>query len=161
MIEARSGRDRAACPGCGTESARVHGRYHRWLADTALAGRPVVIRLLVRRLVCREAACARVTFVEQIPGLTRPHSRYSPPLRAALTAIGVALAGRPGARVGPTRRPHLPAEEMIMTVGGPGSGYLSGSQRKTHPYVSADRGAGWCPTCRFRDADSTAAGLHR
>ncbi|MDP9792450.1 transposase [Catenuloplanes nepalensis] len=99
VIEARSGRDRVACPDCGTESARVHGRYHRRLADTALAGRSVVIRLLVRRLVCREAVCARVTFVEQIPGLTSPHSRYSPPLRAALTVIGVALAGRPGARL--------------------------------------------------------------
>jgi transposase len=68
-------------------------------ADTALAGRPVVIRLLVRRLLCRRAGCARATFVEQIPGLTTPHSRYSPPLRKALTAIGVALAGRPGARL--------------------------------------------------------------
>ncbi|MGI5186271.1 transposase family protein [Dactylosporangium sp. CA-152071] len=87
------------CPDCGAESVRVHGRYHRRLADTALAGRPVVIRLLVRRLVCGQTECARVTFVEQIPGLTTPHSRYSPPLRAALTAIGVALAGRPGARL--------------------------------------------------------------
>jgi len=77
----------------------VHGRYHRRLADTALAGRPVVIRLLVRRPVCRQAECARVTFVEQVPGLTTPHSRYSPPLRKALTVIGVALAGRPGARL--------------------------------------------------------------
>lgn len=99
VIEARSGRDQVACPGCGNESSRVHGRYHRRLADTALAGRPVAIRLLVRRLLCREVACARVTFVEQIPGLTSPHSRYSPPLRVALTAIGVALAGRPGARL--------------------------------------------------------------
>lgn len=77
----------------------MHGRYQRQLADTALAGRPVVIRLLVRRLVCRETECARVTFVEQNPGLTRPHSRYSPPLRKALIAIAVALAGRPGARL--------------------------------------------------------------
>jgi transposase len=99
VIEARSGRPQAACPDCGTESGRVHGRYHRRLADTALAGRPVVIRLLVRRLLCRRAGCARATFVEQIPGLTTPHSRYSPPLRRALTAIGVALAGRPGARL--------------------------------------------------------------
>jgi hypothetical protein len=99
VIEARSGRGQVACPGCGVESGRVHGRYHRWLADTAVAGRPVVIRLLVRRLACREAGCARVTFAEQVPGLTSPHSRYSPPLRAALTAIGVALAGRPGTRL--------------------------------------------------------------
>ncbi|GIE94527.1 hypothetical protein Ari01nite_19920 [Paractinoplanes rishiriensis] len=106
VIEARSGRDRAACPDCGTESGRVHGRYRRQLGDTALAGRPVVIRLLVRRMLCLRAGCARATFVEQIPGLTSPHSRYSPPLRKALTAIGVALAGRPGARL--ARRLGMP-----------------------------------------------------
>lgn len=43
--------------------------------------------------------CARVTFVEQIDGLTGPHAHYSPPLRIALTAIALALAGRPGARL--------------------------------------------------------------
>ena len=37
--------------------------------------------------------------MRQIPGLTAPHARYSPPLRAALTAIAVALAGRAGARL--------------------------------------------------------------
>jgi hypothetical protein len=50
----------------------------------------------------------RVTFVEQIGGLTTPHSRYSPPLRTALTAIAVALAGRAGARL---------AQTLGMTVG--------------------------------------------
>jgi transposase len=112
VIEARSERNRAACPGCGTESARVHDRYYRRLADTALAGRPVVIRLLVRRLLCREAECARVTFVEQIPGLTSPHSRYSPPLRKALAAIGVSLAGRPGARL--ARKLGMPTSQDTL-----------------------------------------------
>jgi transposase len=112
VIEARSVRDRAACPDCGTESGRVHGRYHRRLADTALAGRPVVIRLLVRRLACRQAACTRVTFVEQVPGLTSPHSRYSPPLRTALTAVAVALAGRAGARL--ARKLGMPASRDTL-----------------------------------------------
>ncbi|MBM0239709.1 transposase family protein [Micromonospora sp. ATA32] len=40
VIEARSEREQADCPGCGSTSARVHGRYRRRLADTALAGRP-------------------------------------------------------------------------------------------------------------------------
>ena len=44
-------------------------------------------------------ACPRGTFAEQIPELTTPHARSSPPLRAALTAIAVALAGRAGARL--------------------------------------------------------------
>ncbi|MFB7499326.1 transposase family protein [Streptomyces sp. NPDC056161] len=29
-----------ACPGCGRESARVHSRYSRTLADIAVGGRP-------------------------------------------------------------------------------------------------------------------------
>ena len=74
-----------------------------------------MIRLLVRRLVCREATCARVTFVEQIPGLTSPHSRHSPPLRVALTAIAVALAGRPGARL--ARKLGLPvARDTLLNL---------------------------------------------
>ena len=69
------------------------------LRDSPLAGTPVVIRLTVRRFLCDAAACTRRTFAEQVPGLTTPHARYSPPLRCALTAIAVALAGRAGARL--------------------------------------------------------------
>jgi len=43
--------------------------------------------------------CPRITFAEQIDGLTTPHACYSPPLRTALIAVAVALAGRPGARL--------------------------------------------------------------
>ncbi|MFF7581335.1 hypothetical protein ACFZBE_41600, partial [Streptomyces sp. NPDC008061] len=40
-----------------------------------------------------------VTFAEQIVGLTTPHSRQTPLLRGVLTQIGLALAGRAGARL--------------------------------------------------------------
>jgi transposase len=99
VFEARAAGASAVCPGCGTQSARVHGRYQRSLTDMALAGQPVLIQLQVRRFACRADHCPRVTFAEQIDGLTAPHARYSPPLRAALTAVAVALAGRPGARM--------------------------------------------------------------
>jgi hypothetical protein len=39
------------------------------------------------------------TFVEQVPGLTSRHARRTPPLIEALTRIGLALAGRAGARL--------------------------------------------------------------
>jgi transposase len=77
----------------------VHGRYPRVLRDAPLAGTPIAIRLTVRRFICDAASCQRRTFAEQLPGLTTPHARYSPPLRAALTAIAVALAGRAGVRL--------------------------------------------------------------
>jgi transposase len=99
VIDARSTRAGVNCPGCGVESTGVHGRYRRQLADTAVTGRPVVLRLLIRRFLCRDKGCRRVTFAEQIGGLTTPHARMSPPLRAALTAIATALAGRAGARL--------------------------------------------------------------
>lgn len=43
----------AVCTGCGQDSARVHSGYERRLVDAALAGRRVVIRLRVRRFICR------------------------------------------------------------------------------------------------------------
>jgi hypothetical protein len=65
----------------------------RTMTDRALADRAVVIRLLVRRFVCLVPGCGRSTFAEQVPGLTTPHARYTPPLHAALTTIAIALAG--------------------------------------------------------------------
>lgn len=98
-LEARAAASTAKCPDCGATASRVHGRYQRVLRDAPLAGTSVVVRLTVRRFVCGAAGCRRRTFVEQIPGLTTPHARYSAPLRVALTAIAVAMAGRAGARL--------------------------------------------------------------
>ncbi|MFD8766534.1 transposase family protein [Streptomyces mirabilis] len=87
------------CPGCGTAAHRVHSRYQRHLADTAVAGRPVVIDLSVRRLVCDWPTCPRCTFVEQVEGLTVRYGRRTPSLHRLLVAIALALAGRAGARM--------------------------------------------------------------
>lgn len=89
----------AVCPGCRGESARVHSRYERRLADAAVAGRRVDIRLRVRRFFCDGTDCAVKTFVEQVAGLTRRHARRSPLLQGMLESIGLALAGRAGARL--------------------------------------------------------------
>ncbi|GII45117.1 transposase [Planotetraspora silvatica] len=89
----------ATCTACGAVSGRVHGRYERRVDDLAISGRPVVIRLQVRRFVCVNTACRRKTFVEQVPGLTRRYGRRSLPLAEVLTAIALALAGRAGARL--------------------------------------------------------------
>ncbi|GIJ51361.1 transposase [Virgisporangium aliadipatigenens] len=55
--------------------------------------------LRVRRFVCQNVACSAKTFVEQVEGLTRRWARTSETLRRMLTAIGLALAGRAGARL--------------------------------------------------------------
>lgn len=89
----------AACPGCGRVSGRVHSRYERRVADASVAGRRVVIRLRVRRFFCAEAACPAKTFAEQVSGLTQPYGRRTMLLRNMLEAIGLAVAGRAGARL--------------------------------------------------------------
>ncbi|WP_406483284.1 ISL3 family transposase [Streptomyces platensis] len=98
-IEARSTVAGAACPDCGSESRRVHSSYLRFPVDVPSGGRRVVLRLRVRRFFCPEASCERRTFAEQMPGLTRRHSRWAERLRSTLTAVGLALAGRAGARM--------------------------------------------------------------
>lgn len=89
----------ASCPGCGVWSAQIHGSYLRFPVDVPSAGRSVVLQLRARRFICRNVACARLTFVEQIPGLTRRHGQRTEWFRSMLGAIGLALAGRAGSRL--------------------------------------------------------------
>ncbi|MGW2101546.1 ISL3 family transposase [Streptomyces olivaceoviridis] len=91
--------DGAACPDCGSQSTRVHSSYLRLPADVPSGGRLVFLQLRVRRFFCPEPSCARQTFAEQMPGLTRRHSRWTERLQSALAAVGLALAGRAGARM--------------------------------------------------------------
>ena len=76
----------------------MHSRYERCLADAAVGGQTVRIRLRVRRFKCLETGCPRGTFVEQVEGLTIRYGRHSQLLRAMLETLGLFLAGRAGAR---------------------------------------------------------------
>ncbi|MFF7912206.1 transposase family protein [Streptomyces sp. NPDC007914] len=98
-VDARCIADGAICPVCGVWSNRVHGSYLRFPADVPSGGRSVVLQLRVRRFICGNSGCARRTFVEQIPGLTRRHGQRTERLRSTLAGVGLALAGRAGARI--------------------------------------------------------------
>ena len=100
-IWARARAEQASCPACGRFAGRVHSRYQRRLADAAIGGRPVLIRLTVRRFFCPAPDCPVITFAEQVEGLTVRYARRTPPLAQMLTAVALALAGRAGARLAP------------------------------------------------------------
>jgi hypothetical protein len=72
----------------------VHSRYRRLLGDVPIGGRPLQLRLLVRRFFCVNPGCAARTFAEQPAELTAPRSRRTSVLRRTLIAIATALAGR-------------------------------------------------------------------
>jgi transposase len=100
VISAHAAAARADCPRCGIAAARVHSRYGRRVADAPISGVPVVIELGVRRFFCDHPDCPKRTFAEQISGLTSRYARRSPGLGRMLAAVGLALAGRAGARLG-------------------------------------------------------------
>jgi zinc-finger of transposase IS204/IS1001/IS1096/IS1165 len=93
VMQAHSRAAGAACPACGAWSSRVHSGYVRTVADGPAGGRPVVIRLVVRRFFCRNPACPSVTFAEQVEGLTGRYLRRSLPLLGLLAQVGLALPG--------------------------------------------------------------------
>jgi hypothetical protein len=65
----------------------------------AIGGCEVVICLAVRLFICLSPECARVTFAEQISGLTSRHAWRTPAVTAVLQAVALALGGRAGARL--------------------------------------------------------------
>lgn len=98
-VAARGRASGAACPDCGCLSDRVHDRYQRRLKDLPLAEKGFVIRLTVRRFICGSADCPRRTFAEPFSRLAAPHARFTKRLNHALERVGLALAGRAGARL--------------------------------------------------------------
>jgi hypothetical protein len=77
----------------------VHSSYVRRLRDLPLGGRPVLIHLAMRRFLCKNAACTKVTFAGQVDGLTVRYQRWSVPLAGLLSQIALELAGRAGMRL--------------------------------------------------------------
>src|SRR5579863_7684007 len=92
-------RKRAQCPLCHRWTKQVHSRYGRTIRDLPWAGRPVVIRLQVRRFFCRNARCVRRIFAERVPDLVDVHGRLTHPLHRALGQVGLALGARAGERL--------------------------------------------------------------
>src|SRR6476659_6143344 len=74
VVDARLRVEESMCPRCGQVSRRVHSRYRRHLVDAPIAGRPVQLRLRVRRLFCDNAGCVARTFAEQPAALTAPRA---------------------------------------------------------------------------------------
>ncbi len=111
-VRART-RDRAvACPGCGTQTARVHGYHERTPADVPVDGRRVQVRVRVRRMRCPVPGCKVQTFREQVPGVPGRYQRRTTQLTGQVSAVARELAGRAGARLLPA--PGISASRHAM-----------------------------------------------
>ena len=90
----------APCPLCATPARRIHSDYGRTLADLPWAQYRVYLQLRVRKWFCRNRACHRRIFTERLPTIAAPWARRTLRLAQRLVALGVALGGTAGVRLG-------------------------------------------------------------
>src|SRR5215475_792314 len=100
-VRARTRGGAVACPGCGTETGRVHGYHERTAADVPAGGRRVVLKVRARRMRCPVTGCGVQTFREQVPGVLDRYQRRTARLTAQVSAAARELAGRASARLLP------------------------------------------------------------
>ena len=100
-VRARTRGGAVACPGCGTETGRVHGYHERTAADVPADGRRVVLKVRARRMRCPALDCPVQTFREQVPGVLDRYQRRTTRLTAQVSAVARELAGRASSRLLP------------------------------------------------------------
>ncbi len=87
------------CPGCGHPSSRQRSSYPRRLADLPWQGRRVQVEVQVRRPRCGQPGCTHRILAERLPAAAGPHAQRTARLGSLQHHIGLALAGKAGARL--------------------------------------------------------------
>jgi len=95
----RAAGEAGCCPGCRSESRRIHSRYKRRLKDLPWEGIPVQIELRVRRFFCRTENCEHQIFTERLPSTVQRYARRTCRLSSSLEQITQALGGSAGSRL--------------------------------------------------------------
>lgn len=88
-----------SCPVCGHETARLHSRYRRTVADLPWGGRSVRLSVRLRRFRCSESECPRRIFAERPASVVEPYAHKTTRLHKVLRLVGFALDGEGGARL--------------------------------------------------------------
>jgi transposase len=86
------------------------------VADLPCQGRPLALRLVVRRFRCSQTDCPQSIFCERLPGLLDPHARSTSRLTAAHRAIGFALGGEAGHRLAEHLAMPTSADTLLRRV---------------------------------------------
>jgi transposase len=100
VVEVSSTHPQSSCPLCLQPSSHIHSYYRRTLKDAPCVGRQLLLRLSVRKFLCRNSDCERQVFTERIPDLAEPWARMTTRLKEQITSIGLATSGKAGVRLG-------------------------------------------------------------
>src|SRR2546426_717194 len=99
-LRVQSTQTNAPCPLCATPARRIHSDYGRTLADLPWAQYRVCLQLRVRKWFCPSGSWHRRIFTERLPTIAAPWARRTLRLAQRLVALGVALGGTAGVRLG-------------------------------------------------------------
>jgi len=99
LIDAFSCQSGSKCPLCSKKSNRVHSRYERSLADLAISGSIVKLKLLFRRYFCDNTACPRIIFTERFIKGILPYGRRLTRARALISKMALELGANKGANI--------------------------------------------------------------
>ena len=99
-LAVRAPQARAPCPVCTTPASRIHSHYARTLADLPWAAYRVRLQLRGRKWFCHNPRCRRRIFTERLPTVATPWARRTLRLAQRLLALGIALGGKAGVRLG-------------------------------------------------------------
>jgi transposase len=90
----------AQCPLCGGLTERIHSHYERTLADVPCVQFSLRLIVKVCKFFCPNKDCRRRIFTERLPEVAAPWARKTVRFVQQLQAIGLALGGAAGARLG-------------------------------------------------------------
>lgn len=99
VLEAQGTAPFGVCPTCGVTSSYVHARYLRRPHDLPWRGRPVRLRLQVRRFRCLQPTCPRHTFAEPFEPVLRRYAHFTADAAATLLTFGRAAGAAVGHRL--------------------------------------------------------------
>ena len=88
-----------SCPACGKRSTSRHGWHERHLQDLPAQGAAVTVKLRMRHWRCRNIACQRGTFVEQLPEVAAPQAHRTQRAAELVHLFGHSVGGRPSERM--------------------------------------------------------------
>ena len=89
VIYGRSAGTTACRPASHQASGRMHSYRSRTLRDLPSEGRPVILRLRIRRFRCGQPGCLRRTFTESLAPLAKRWAHRTDRLRADLSRIAM------------------------------------------------------------------------
>jgi len=100
ILRVHSTQSQVPCPLCTAPARRIHSHYERTLTDLAWAQYRVRLQGRVRKWFCHNRSCCRRIFTERLPTVAAPWARRTLRLAQRLAALGMALGGKAGVRLG-------------------------------------------------------------